>query len=184
MTTEERVEILIRDEVLARQNGLVEDLLKSELVTFEDLEGYFVDASRMSAAECRAWLDDMGYSYPDNSNPWEMERDEIAEGLEALGIAVDDDEPLDVLRDALFDSLDAGDWGDVEDWRLAVNDNDEGQEIFEWWFVTPWLAEKLLSIGAPVLRTDYGDWWGRTETGQALSMDSALNQVAADLGRA
>lgn len=54
----------------------------------------------------------------------------------------------------------------------------EVQEIFEWWAVSTFLADQLEKIGAPVLRSDFGDWFGRTETGQSLSYDSSLNAVA------
>lgn len=54
----------------------------------------------------------------------------------------------------------------------------EPQEIFEWWLVTRWLAEKLVAIGQPVLDNGYGHWWGRTCTGQAIVMDGTMQEVA------
>lgn len=57
----------------------------------------------------------------------------------------------------------------------------EAQEIYEWWLVSGWLLEKLESYGEPVLKTDYGDWWGRTGTGQAILLDSVIGSIAADL---
>ena len=47
----------------------------------------------------------------------------------------------------------------------------ESQEIYEWWIVNEWLLDKLEEKGEPVLRTDYGNWWGRTTTGQAIMLD-------------
>lgn len=53
------------------------------------------------------------------------------------------------------------------------------QEVFQFWLVSDWLADKLEAIGAPVARDILGfNVWGRTECGQALTMDHHLNQVA------
>ncbi len=60
----------------------------------------------------------------------------------------------------------------------AVRDHAEAAEIFEWWAVTEWLARQLIAIGEPVLDNAYGQWWGRTCTGQAMKMDGTLQRVA------
>lgn len=53
------------------------------------------------------------------------------------------------------------------------------QEVMQFWLVSDWLADKLEAIGAPVARGILGfNVWGRTECGQALTMDHHLNQVA------
>lgn len=52
------------------------------------------------------------------------------------------------------------------------------QEIFEWWSVSQYLADELEKVGAPVINSDMGNWYGRTETGQSLEFDHYLNQVA------
>jgi hypothetical protein len=51
------------------------------------------------------------------------------------------------------------------------------QDIFEWWLVSDWLAEKLQEFEQPVLTTDYGAWWGRTCTGQAIKMDYVIRKI-------
>ena len=66
--------------------------------------------------------------------------------------------------------------------QAAYEDNREDppeSEVFEHWIVSDSLARELESIGAPVAHDVFG-WciWGRTETGQSLSMDSALKAVA------
>ena len=53
----------------------------------------------------------------------------------------------------------------------------EAQEIFDWWVVSGWLLDKLEAHGEPVLKTDYGDWWGRTCTGQAILLDSVIENI-------
>ena len=59
-------------------------------------------------------------------------------------------------------------------------DDPEIIEVFEHYFVSDWLARKLADIEAPVSMDVLGCYniWGRTETGQSLTMDSALNAVA------
>jgi len=73
--------------------------------------------------------------------------------------------------------------GDPEYWinelQALTRDNAEPAEVYEWWAVTEYLAEKLEEIGEPVLSNSYGHWWGRTCTGQAMIMDGTLQRVAA-----
>lgn len=69
----------------------------------------------------------------------------------------------------------------VEDTK--VEEEPEPREIFEWWLVTAWLAEKLQAIGQPILENDFGSWWGRTCTGQSILLDGTLQRVAARLLR-
>lgn len=59
--------------------------------------------------------------------------------------------------------------------------NQMPQEIFEWWLVAPWFGKKLLMVGEPVIDNGYGMWWGRTTTGQAISMDYVIQQIYDDL---
>ena len=53
----------------------------------------------------------------------------------------------------------------------------EPQEIFEWWLVSPWFGKRLLIEGEPIIDNDYGIWWGRCTTGQAISMDDIIERV-------
>jgi len=59
----------------------------------------------------------------------------------------------------------------------ARDDGAGDQEIFEWWVVDSWLLDKLEAAGEPVLRTDFGDWWGRTCTGQAILLDGVIVKI-------
>jgi len=72
-----------------------------------------------------------------------------------------------------------------------LNDNDicsecyeqdqRPQEIFEWWPInSSFLVKELLEIGEPVLSNDYGDWWGRTCTGQSISLDPTFWTIFQD----
>ena len=69
-------------------------------------------------------------------------------------------------------------YSDVED---ARDDGAEIKEIFEWWVVSDWLAKRLEAHGEPLLINDYGTWWGRTCTGQAILLDFVIEQIYDEL---
>jgi len=54
----------------------------------------------------------------------------------------------------------------------------EYPEIYEWWSVSDWLADKPESWNEIVL--DYLDFkvWGRQTTGQAIILDSVIQEIA------
>lgn len=56
------------------------------------------------------------------------------------------------------------------------------REIYEHWIVSDWLADKLAENGEKV-DTDFAGLtvWARTTTGQAISMDSVIQKIVADL---
>ncbi len=64
-----------------------------------------------------------------------------------------------------------------EDIVNLYDDDEEPEEIFEWWQADEWLLNKLEAKGEPVLRSDYGNWWGRTCTGQAIHMDAIIEEI-------
>jgi len=52
-------------------------------------------------------------------------------------------------------------------------------EIFEWYLVTPWLANRLKEKGEVVLDSGSMDfWWGRTTTGQSVIVDEVIQEIA------
>ena len=58
----------------------------------------------------------------------------------------------------------------------------EPQEIYEYWIVSPWLGEKLMAKGEPVLKR-WGGWiWGRTCTGQAILLDNVISEICYEMG--
>lgn len=54
---------------------------------------------------------------------------------------------------------------------------DDCKEIYEWWVVSDWLAEQLEKHGEAMLINDYGTWWGRTCFGQAIYLDSVIEEI-------
>jgi hypothetical protein len=66
-----------------------------------------------------------------------------------------------------------------EEFEQATEESDM-QEIFEYWAVSQWFAEKLSEQGEPVIIGSYGEpsIWGRTTTGQAISLDGIISSIA------
>ena len=55
---------------------------------------------------------------------------------------------------------------------------DMDDEVFEWWLVSPYLAGELKEQGEVVIDALDCHWWGRTTSGQAIYMDSAIQEIA------
>jgi hypothetical protein len=63
---------------------------------------------------------------------------------------------------------------DIED---EIQKEKEPQEIYEWWVVSDWLVIMLRKAGEPILNNDYGTWWGRCSTGQAILLDGVIEAI-------
>lgn len=63
-----------------------------------------------------------------------------------------------------------------EEYRYPFVDTDD--EVFEWWLVSPYLAEELKEQGEVIIDALDCHWWGRTTSGQAIYMDSAIQKIA------
>ena len=74
-------------------------------------------------------------------------------------------------------------WVDSEtgECQECFEDTQTAQEVYEWWLVSGWLAEKLREHGEPVLDNNFGTWWGRCCTGQAVYMDGVIRKIYDDL---
>jgi len=58
----------------------------------------------------------------------------------------------------------------------------EYKEVFEWWLISNYLANKLKGY-CQVIFEDYGcTWWGRCTTGQAILLDHVISKIAEDMG--
>jgi len=65
--------------------------------------------------------------------------------------------------------------------NLYDEETEEYQEVYEYWIVSEWLAERLKQAGEPVIKSDFGTWWGRTSTGQSIILDSVIEKIYRDL---
>ena len=84
----------------------------------------------------------------------------------------DDGNPFD---ESVYDSL-----------FVSCDDEDDESscpaEIYEWWAVSNWFGEKLKEKGQPVIESVWGkSYWGRTCTGQSISLDWCVVSVAKDM---
>lgn len=51
-------------------------------------------------------------------------------------------------------------------------------EIYEWWAVSNWFGEKLAEQGCVVIPSWGKSYWGRTTTGQSISLDGCVANIA------
>jgi predicted RNA-binding Zn-ribbon protein involved in translation (DUF1610 family) len=61
------------------------------------------------------------------------------------------------------------------------NLDEEPQEVYEWWAVTPWFGDKLKENGEIVIESYCKSYWGRCATGQAVSLDEVIGRIAFDM---
>lgn len=69
--------------------------------------------------------------------------------------------------------------------EIPMEDEDGDEiEIYEWYFVSDWLARKLENEGEVVLALDMldGKVWGRQCRGQAIYMDSVIEKIVVETG--
>lgn len=55
---------------------------------------------------------------------------------------------------------------------------EDRNEIYEWYLVSDWFLSKLKEIDEPYLDNDYGEYWGRTCTGQSIYLDYSIQKLA------
>lgn len=56
------------------------------------------------------------------------------------------------------------------------------EEVYEWWAVSQWFGEKLAEHGCVVIESWGKSYWGRSTTGQSISLDSCVIEIAKDMG--
>ncbi len=97
-----------------------------------------------------------------------------------------------VPHDAENEDADPDDDDAVDAWpcdscgvRIDLEGTDietEPQEVYEWWAISDWLADKLAAQGCVLHRDFYGlTVWGRCTTGQAISIDYVIERIVRDM---
>jgi len=151
------IEAKIDQEVLALQISLVEEKLLTEALEAGEIENLYVPrcpkCGEAAELEHGDWVPGCSCFKLDTST-WDAD-DEGNKECPHCG---------DYLDDEGAPTCDCFE-PDTSQW------DDEPQEVFQWFLVTSWLADRLEAIGEPVLRNDYGDWWGRTCCGQRIALD-------------
>lgn len=173
----------IEQNVYSRVGTMVEYILQK---SYEDSDAPF------------SW-DDITNYYPDHSDRIE----EIEEELEALEEQKEElEDKQGDTQEEIEEAEEAGDTDtvnaceslfavysqrieEVEDKITALEDEQEElendtapAEIFEWWRVSSFLADKLNEYGYCILD---GDIWGRTTTGQAILLDYVITLICSDM---
>jgi hypothetical protein len=153
--------------------------------TDDHVTNLYVRASTWNMQQCRTWLQANGHPLP-NRNPWAMIRAELIaaaypnyHSLKKPGRVEIERQSDAEIREKLIKDMDAETTDGLDEFRAAVNENAGEVSIYEWWRVTPWLADELRQIGEPLLSNVYGQWWGRTRIGHPYIQDGTLQAVAA-----
>lgn len=171
---QEWIDRIIQNEVLACATDVVEFILRAS------------QESRELYDDAPFTYDDVEYGHIDNSDCIE----ELEEKLDEIN-AIEPEEPEEKEgeSEAEFDARYAAweiAWNDWDDKREEIeneidklhDEEEETREIFEWWEVTNWLADDLQELGETVIK-GWHNYWGRTCTGQAISMDSLMDDLYA-----
>lgn len=116
ITKQEKVKNFVNNQVYVCQSMLIEELLKKDFVSYDDIENLYLTDEQLKAN---------GY----------------------------------------------------DDIEQARDRGEDTQEIFEWWVVSDYLLKRLEDEGEPILKTDFGDWWGRTCTGQSIYLDGVIEKI-------
>lgn len=66
--------------------------------------------------------------------------------------------------------------------RYDYDNLTEFPEIYEWWAVSKWFGEKLREQGCVVIEQYGKSLWGRETTGQAISLDGCIINIAKKMG--
>ncbi len=84
--------------------------------------------------------------------------------------------------------LEKGDWQEtaLDAWKDLFDaqgfDAPAGKEVYEYWVVSSWLANKLREQGHTVVDDVAGmTVWGRPTTGQTIYMDGVMQKIARDM---
>ena len=80
------------------------------------------------------------------------------------------------LKDNLsYRALEEFDIDNIE-WPID-EETEEPREVFEWWIVTKWIADKLKTQNECIIEAGFIHIWGRTCTGQSVSMDVVIEDI-------
>jgi hypothetical protein len=157
---DELLNLCSQDDWEAAVDTYIDNMDRGELV--EALEAAGVEDERSQADITLAEVEDLENGFSAEARPWP--------GLHEK-----------TLRAKLLDHLREED--ELEDFAREHNLDPERNEVYEHWIVTRWFADKLEEKGEVVGRDicGIGAIWGRTTTGQAISMDWVIQQIHKDL---
>lgn len=189
-----RAEMYQRRDILRCQSSLVDDLIKlssdragelADAFSYDNVDNIYKDPTDWTADQCREYISDHGLTLPDRPGEDDdlgVVRRALAEPSYAAALEADAHSAEGQIWTEYKDAdEDDSRHGYLSELRETCRDHaqDNPAEVFEWWLVDPWLCARLRDIGEVVIDNGYGEWWGRTCTGQGLIMDGTLQQIAA-----
>lgn len=66
-----------------------------------------------------------------------------------------------------------------DDIEQAYDDEiDDYKDILGWWAISERLMIRLRMHNEAIIDNEYGTWWGRCTSGQAIYMDSVIQDIA------
>lgn len=108
----------------------------------------------------------------------ELSMDELGGLAEGYFLPTQDKSREELARD-IFNYLKDEDM--LDDFLNDNNIDPEYYEIYEYWAVSDYLAEKLKGHGEPVAEIFDFNVWGRGTSGQAILLDYVISKIAEDM---
>ena len=176
LTRQELAQRLVDREVLLCVSVLVSDLsvllcnadsgaLKQVSTSYEEI----IDLSTNS-----------DYLDPVRRHIEDLERTDLLELAEDQLDEIPETMSFQDIRKALITKVEAMDMDDLRSYADDLNVEPDESEVYEYWVVTGWLAAHLRDYGEKVGDICDLNVWGRTCTGQSMTLDHVIQQIAVD----
>jgi len=165
-------------EEMGRDAGYVEDT-DGDIYSFYGSEKYssWEDAGRaMGFKEAPGeHPDDTIIIHDEDDSTFHDDFDEAARTGNGVIKAIELDDGIYIADDNHWSS-----WQDLCENELEYDQ--EMAEVYEWWIVTDWFANKLKAKGEIILEDFFNlTIWGRQGTGQAILLDWVVGSIAEDM---
>lgn len=172
----EWIERVIKNEVLTCQSSLVEKLLENGIVEHDEIVNQYIDNSDKieEIEEEIEKLEDeksnLESAYDDLDDAYAKLDENDEEGEKAIRLKMDANEQEQKALEEKIEELE-------EKKEKLEDEQSKPQEVMEWWVVSSWLANHLEEMGEVLLKSDYETWWGRTCSGQSISLDHTMEEL-------
>ena len=78
--------------------------------------------------------------------------------------------------------LEASNYFPIDEDGKRDDDNGEYPEVYEFWAISDWLADRLKEEGEVIFEMLDFNVWGRQTTGQAIMLDNVIQKIASVRG--
>lgn len=129
--------------------------------------------------EMLGWFQQDDWDEPVSYYISSLDRDEVVAYLEGRGIQCNDDEDTGTLREAMLEDIRSEDA--LQEYANENRLDPRIIEVYEHWLVDSYFAEQLKGAGEIVFEFENMTIWGRTTTGQSISMDYVIQEMVKDL---